>query len=128
VRADLVDTLPIKPARRFGNLVTAAAVSPSGNLLVVRTYTELYFFGLEDDGSWLEIGPPCWIGLRQPQGEAVDFIDELSVVLASESALGRRGGLAIATCPLEFGTDSAHKNPGLTPFFKQALAETRPRR
>jgi len=99
-RATLVDTLPIRPARRFGNLVTAAAVSPSGRLLVVRTYTELHFFSLEDDGRWLRKGQPCWIGLRQPQGEAVDFVDEASVVLTSESAMGRKGGLARAACPI----------------------------
>ena len=99
-RATLVDTLPIRPARRFGNLVTAAAVSPSGRLLVVRTYTELHFFSLEDDGRWLRKGQPCWIGLRQPQGEAVDFVDEASVVLTSESAMGRKGGRARAACPI----------------------------
>jgi hypothetical protein len=99
VRARLVDTLPIKPARRFGNLATAAAVSPSGQRLVVRTYTELYFFGLQPDGSWSRVGQPCWLGLRQPQGEAVDFIDETFVILASEAAMGRPGGIARASCP-----------------------------
>jgi hypothetical protein len=110
VRAATVDTLPIMPARRFGNLVTAAAVSPSGHLLVVRTYTELYFFGVERDGTWLMAGSPCWIGLRQPQGEAVDFIDESTVVLASESALGRRGGLARAVCPLGSNSGNIEAN------------------
>lgn len=99
VRLTNVDALPILPARRFGGLVTAAAVSPSGQRLVVRTYTELYFFALDGDGTWRLAGVPCWIGLRQPQGEAVDFIDETSVVLTSESALGRRGGLASVVCP-----------------------------
>ena len=110
VRARLVDTLPIRPARRFGNLVTAAAVSPSGGLLVVRTYTELHFFEAQADGTWQTIGSPCWIGLRQPQGEAVDFIDENSVVLSSESALGRKGGLARAICPLETAAGPGQSN------------------
>ena len=100
VRITAVDTLPILPARRFGNLVTAAAVSPSGRNLVVRTYTQLYFFELQVGGDWQLVTRPCWIGLRQPQGEAVDFLDEESVVLTTESALGRRAGLARAACPM----------------------------
>lgn len=110
VRARLIDTLPISPARRFGNLVTAAAVSPSGSLLVVRTYTELHFFEPQTHGAWKTLGSPCWIGLRQPQGEAVDFIDENTVVLSSESALGRKGGLARAICPLEAASGSGQSN------------------
>ena len=98
-RAILVDSLPILPARRFGNLVTAAAVSPSGQRLVVRTYTQLHFFAQSEGGSWQMQGQPCWLGLRQPQGEAVDFVDEHTVVLASEAAMGRPGGIARAVCP-----------------------------
>jgi hypothetical protein len=100
VRVTAVDTLPIRAAQRFGSLVTAAAVSPSGQRLVVRTYTELYFFEADGTGAWQLRVEPCWLGLSQPQGEAVDFIDEASVVLTSESALGRKAGLARAVCPL----------------------------
>ncbi len=128
VRARLVDTLPIRPARRFGNLVTAAAVSPSGELLVVRTYTELYFFRFHADGVWQLRGPPCWIGLRQPQGEAVDFFDDGAVVLASESAMGRRGGLARAVCPVQSDSTNSDRNDRLTAVSGRPLAETRPRR
>jgi len=100
VRLNAVDTLPIYPSRQPGDLVTAAAVSPSGLRLVVRTYLNLYFFELDGDGSWRLDGRPCGVGLRQPQGEAVDFIDEVSVVLTSESALGIRAGLARVVCPV----------------------------
>ncbi len=101
VKLNAADTLPIFSARRFGNLVTAAAVSPSGQLLVVRTYTHLYFFEPDGDAGWRSRGDPCGIGLRQPQGEAVDFLDDIEVVLTSESALGRKAGLARAVCPIE---------------------------
>jgi hypothetical protein len=101
VKLNAADTLPIFPARRFGNLVTAAAVSPSGQLLVVRTYTHLYFFEPDGDAGWRSRGDPCGIGLRQPQGEAVGFLDDIEVVLTSESALGRKAGLARAVCPIE---------------------------
>lgn len=107
VDIDIVDTLPIYPARRLGSLVTAAAVSPNGSRLAVRTYTELYFFESYADGRWRLSGKPCWIGLRQPQGEAVDFIDETSMVLTSESAFGRKAGLARVVCPL--GTKSGER-------------------
>jgi len=126
--ATLVDTLPIRPARRFGNLVTAAAVSPSGGFLVVRTYTELYFFRRDAEDGWTAIGSPCWIGLRQPQGEAVDFLNETSVVLASEAAMGRRGGLARAVCPIDVGVRRTPENDRITPVSVTPLAETRSRR
>jgi len=111
-RVDAVDTLPIFPARSFGSLVTAAAVSPSGQRLVVRTYTELFFFMLDGDGTWRLRGEPCWIGLRQPQGEGVDFIDETAVVLTSESALGKKAGLARGVCPLVNESGGIPQNGG----------------
>lgn len=98
VRLTIVDTLPIVPSLQ-GRLVTAAAVSPSGQSLAVRTYTELYFFKLTSEGDWDLRSSPCWLGLRQPQGEAVDFLDETTLVLTSESAFGRNGGLARVVCP-----------------------------
>jgi len=108
VRITAIDTLPIFPARRFGNLVTAAAVSPSGRRLVVRTYTQLYFFERQVGDHWQLASRPCWIGLRQPQGEAVDFLDEESVVLTTESALGKKAGLARAACPMASKSAEGH--------------------
>ncbi len=90
--------LPLVPQRRLGRWVTGAAISPSGRRLVVRTYTELFFFGREADGSLRLDSPPCWLGVRQIQGEAVDFIDENLVVLTTESALGRAGMVARVDC------------------------------
>ncbi len=94
----VVDTLPIVPSLQ-GRLVTAAAISPSGRFLAVRTYTELYFFTLTSEGDWDLRSSPCWLGFRQPQGEAVDYLDETTIILTSESAFGRNGGLARVVCP-----------------------------
>jgi hypothetical protein len=94
--ATIVDTLPIDARAGIMNQVTAAAMSPSGHLLAVRTYTQLFF--LTTASSFTLASPACNIGLRQPQGEAVDFLDATSVVLTSESALGRDGGVARARC------------------------------
>lgn len=76
--------------------VTGAAISPRGRV-VVRTYHELYFFrrtsrGLEPEGS------PCRIGDLEPQGEAVDFWDEETVVLTSEAAWNQPGTIHLVRC------------------------------
>lgn len=92
------DTLPIKPTRSLGRLVTGAAVAPSGRRAVVRTYTELFFFRL--DGSRLTPdGPPCWLGPTEPQGEGVGFLDEDELVLTSEALLGEPGTIYRVRCP-----------------------------
>jgi hypothetical protein len=93
-----VDTLPIIPQPTLGRWVTGAAVSPSGNRMVVRTYTELYFFRLAGGKLTLD-GAPCWLGGAEPQGEAVDFLDEQTVVLTSETVANQLGPLHRATCP-----------------------------
>jgi hypothetical protein len=98
VIASAIDTLPIDTSVGLINQVTAAAVSADGETLVVRTYTQLLFFQLEASGGIRAIGLPCQVGLRQPQGEAVDFLDSHWVVLTSETALGQTGGVARAAC------------------------------
>ncbi len=104
VVATLIDTLPIVPQRSLLRLVTGAALSPSGRRLVVRTYTELYFFDRLGDGRFRPQGPPCWLGVREPQGEAVDFLDEDTLVLTSETAFRQPGMIARVRCPAPRGS------------------------
>jgi hypothetical protein len=92
------DTLAIRPAVIVGRLVTGAAISPSGRRVVVRTYTELYFYRRDPGEVWRREGRPCWVGLMEPQGEAVDFLDEQTVVLTSEAALGLPGPIHRVRC------------------------------
>jgi hypothetical protein len=99
VTAHIGDTLPIVPQMAVGRWVTGAAISPSGRRLVVRTYTEIYFFERLPNGILGDQGSSCWLGARQPNGEAVDFVDEETVVLTSEARRGRSGSLALARCP-----------------------------
>jgi hypothetical protein len=94
----LVDTLPIEPLQTLGRWVTSAAFSPGGSRLVVRTYTELYFFRRGPGGTFEPVGAPCWLGAAEPQGEAVDFIDESAVLLTSESVGNRLGPVLRVTC------------------------------
>ncbi len=100
VTAVQVGTLPIVPMRRVGQVVTGAAVSPSGARFVLRTYTQLFFYQRETNGGFPQHGYPCWIGLREPQGEGVDFLDEETLVLTSESALGHPGTISTVRCPV----------------------------
>jgi hypothetical protein len=96
--AELLDTMPIVPQRALGRLVTGAALSPRGDRVALRTYTEIYFFRRVDDRRLTPDGPPCWVGTLQPQGEGVDFLDDSTLVLTSEAVLGRRGVIHRLRC------------------------------
>ena len=93
----LAPWLTLDPAyqRALGRQVTGAAVSPDGNQLVIRTYAEILFFALDRNGA-RPIGG-CWLGGWE-QGEAVDFLDDSTLVLTSESAFGRDGRISKVRC------------------------------
>lgn len=92
-----VDTLPIRPRPFLGRWVTGAAISPSGRRAAVRTLTEVYFFH-PGPGDWTLEGPPCRIAGLEPQGEAVDFLDEDRLVLTSEKGLAAEGVIHVVRC------------------------------
>jgi hypothetical protein len=104
VLASLTDTLPMEPRPTMGRWVTGAAFSPSGKRLVVRTYTELDFFRPDGDGRFSPDGPTCWIGAAEPQGEAVDFLDERTLVLTSESLPNQLAPVLRVSCERRKGT------------------------
>ena len=81
------DTLPIVPQRMLGRWVTGGSIRPDGKEAVIRTYTEIYFFSIEGD-RWTLEGPACFLGPREPQGEAVDYLDDGSLILTSEKSNG----------------------------------------
>lgn len=90
------DTLPIEPQFLAGRWITDAAVDSTGRRAVVRTYTELYFF--EVGPRWTLAGPPCRIGLIEPQGEAVAFRPDGSLLLTSERARGMPAVFTVVRC------------------------------
>lgn len=92
-----VDTLPIRPSLLAGRWVTGAAISPSGRLAAVRTFTEVYFFR-PGPGTWTPDDPPCRLTGLEPQGEAVDFLDEQRLVLTSERGFAQEGGIHVVRC------------------------------
>ena len=83
--AELLGDTGITSNPSIGRLVTAAAVSPDGTTLAVRTYNEVFFFGAGVDGrGWKDLGRPCFLGPAEPQGEAIDYLDDQTLVLTSE--------------------------------------------
>jgi hypothetical protein len=91
----------IAPDQGLGRWVTAAAMSPDGKTLAVRTYSEIFFYEVENTPQgrhWRDLKRPCFLGEVEPQGEAIDFLDEKTLVLASETSQGRRGTLHRVQC------------------------------
>ncbi len=95
-----IQELDIVPQHGLGRRVTGAAVSPDGTQVVVRTYIELGFYRLTEDEQLVE-GPKCLIAGRELQGEAVDFVDDSTLVLTSEAVFGRRGVISRVRCPVQ---------------------------
>ncbi len=79
--------------------VTGAAFSPNGDRVVVRTYTELFFFTLVG-GALVQEGAPCFFGAFEPVGEAVDFLDGKTLVMTSEALPRRPGPITLVRCPI----------------------------
>jgi hypothetical protein len=91
----------IRPDQRIGRLATAAAVSPDGMTLAVRTYYEVYFFKLatrRGQMRWEDVGQSCALGDAEPQGEGIDYLDEQTLLLTSERARGRPGSIHRLRC------------------------------
>jgi hypothetical protein len=96
--ASVLDTLAIQPSFFLGHTATGAAVSPSGSRLVVRTYTQLYFYTLDPAERPVPDGAPCLVGGLALVGEGVDFLDEEMVVLTSEAVPSRPGEIDKVRC------------------------------
>lgn len=91
----------IRPDQRIGRLATAAAVSPDGMTLAVRTYYEVYFFKLatrRGETRWEDVGQTCALGDAEPQGEGIDYLDARTLLLTSERARGRPGSIHRLQC------------------------------
>jgi hypothetical protein len=99
VTADLVQTLPIIPDRSSGRLVTGATIRQDGNLVAIRTYTEIYFFTPGPGGRLTASGPPCALDSLERVGEGIDFRDDSTLVLTSEADLLGPGTIDTARCP-----------------------------
>jgi hypothetical protein len=106
----------ISPDQGLGRWVTAAAMSPDGMTLAVKTYSEIFFYALETPSTtlgagsstglaagtpghrWRDLHRPCFLGDVEPQGEAMDYLDEKTLILGSETLLDRQGVLHRVQC------------------------------
>lgn len=93
--ATLVGTLPLQASTRESRL-TGAAQSPDGATLAIRTFREVYLFPMDEPLSAPRV---CPVGTLQPQGEAVDFLDDESLVLTSEAPRGAAAPILQVRCP-----------------------------
>lgn len=88
--------LPVSPLWWVGRVVTAA--TDLGDRLVMRTYTEVYFFR-HDEGGWEATGTPCFVADLGKGGEGLDVDDEGTVYLTREAVGQRPAALERGRCP-----------------------------
>jgi hypothetical protein len=77
----------ILPARDLGDAITAVGVDARGERVVVRTYRSALLFERAPTQSWLEAlaAPPFVLPrLREPQGEAIAWLDARTIVSITE--------------------------------------------
>jgi hypothetical protein len=99
VVATLVQTLDIRPNSEAGRVVTGAAVRPDGRLVALRTYGEIYLFYPGVGGRLTQAREhPCNIAGLESGGEAIDFLNDTTVVLTSEATRRRPGTIHTVTC------------------------------
>lgn len=100
VTVERIQTLPIDPDPRAGRWVTGAAIRPDGRLVAVRTLHDVYLFAAGIAGQLSPAARRCPIARQEYQGEAVDFLDDTTLVLTSETG-GRAawGTIHTVRCP-----------------------------
>jgi hypothetical protein len=100
VAADSLGSLPIDSGAGLGSLVTDAALAPNGREVVVRTYQDIYFFDLGQNGRLRPApdGATCSVAGLEIQGEGVAWLDDSTLVLTSERGYGAVGTVSVARC------------------------------
>lgn len=97
--AALLDTLPIVPNQGTGRVVTGMALSPDGRHAQVRTYREIFLFHRGLDGH---LTPAAWTSCdilgKEPQGEAIGWLDDWRSILLSERGLFAAGTVLVVEC------------------------------
>lgn len=97
VIATRVDSLPITPHAGTGRMVTDMAIDSSGQMVVVRTYRDLFIFQRSATGRLTPVRA-CDILGREPQGEGVTWLSDGRLLLVSERGFFQRGTVNITRC------------------------------
>lgn len=99
--AEGLGVFPVEPGSSRLAGVTGADLSADGTRLVLRTYRELFFYGVDGAGA-VGDGPvtTCPILGLESQGEGVAWLDDGRVVLTSERGVLGRGTVAVVHCQL----------------------------
>lgn len=87
--------LDIVPDWAVGRIVTGASFRPDGSTLAIRTPSEIYQY------AWPALtpsAPPCFLGTREPQGEAIAWDGDEGFLLSSETNLNGQGMLSRVRC------------------------------
>jgi hypothetical protein len=92
--AELMGPLPTSTTDE-GDWITGAAVSPDGRTLAFRNHHAVFLTPLSDP---LSAPTLCEIGLHQPQGEGIDYLDGERLLLTSEEE-GGRAPIVRLRCP-----------------------------
>jgi hypothetical protein len=82
----------------FGNRVTDAALSPSGDRVAIRTYLAVFLFALTRQNTLLPLGLACDAAGLQVQGEGISWLDDRRMVLTSEGGFGTPGTIVVLGC------------------------------
>ena len=92
----------IEPNAKIGRYVTGAALSSDGKTFAVRTYNEVFFYGAVERGRpgnrWRALGRTCFLGDAEPQGEAIAYFDDQTLLLTSERGRERPGMIHRLQC------------------------------
>jgi hypothetical protein len=96
VTAEELGKMPIEPDD-FGDMVTDAAISPSGDV-AVRTYGTIYLFRQAESGALLPQGRGCDGSRLHLLGEGISWLDDRVLVLTSEGSFGFPGNIVLLEC------------------------------
>ena len=97
--AEPVQALAIAAGWLGGARVTGAALSPDGRRVALRTYGDVRLYALHPDGTLRPTDRVCDVRGREPQGEAIAFLDADRLVLTSEASRSEPGPIHVVTCP-----------------------------
>jgi len=77
---------------------TGASLNWRGDVLAVRTYSQIYFFRWPISAEPEQIAEPCFLGYMARQGEAIAFREDGRLLLTSETTVLGRGHLNTVGC------------------------------